>query len=60
MYDANPSKRCIHCALTDKPGLKGKIGTISSDLLSLLFPDDRVAENDQRLISDTEKNSNER
>jgi hypothetical protein len=45
MYDENPSKRCIHCALTDKPGVQGKIGTISTDLLSLLFPNDRVSEN---------------
>jgi len=38
MYDSNPSKRCIHCALTDIPGSNGKIGTVTSDLLSLLFP----------------------
>eukprot|EP00557_Chaetoceros_sp_GSL56_P009223 CAMPEP_0176496290 /NCGR_PEP_ID=MMETSP0200_2-20121128/11115_1 /TAXON_ID=947934 /ORGANISM="Chaetoceros sp., Strain GSL56" /LENGTH=855 /DNA_ID=CAMNT_0017894233 /DNA_START=14 /DNA_END=2581 /DNA_ORIENTATION=+ len=45
MYDENPSKRCIHCALTDKPGVQGKIGTISTDLLSLLFPkNDRGSE----------------
>ena len=38
MYDENPSKRCIHCALTDKPGTGGKIGTITPQLLSMLFP----------------------
>eukprot|EP01083_Nonionella_stella_P092388 258634_1 len=37
MYDQNPSKRCIHCALTDTPGSEGKIGTVTKDLLSLLF-----------------------
>ena len=38
MYDENPSKRCIHCALTDKPGSGGNIGIITPELLSMLFP----------------------
>ena len=38
MYDENPSKRCIHCALTDTAGTGGKIGTITPQLLSMLFP----------------------
>ena len=38
MYDENPSKRCIHCALTDKPGCDGNIGTITPELLSMIFP----------------------
>lgn len=44
MYDENPSKRCIHCALTDKAGVQGKIGTISTNLMSLLFPNEIVSE----------------
>jgi PAS domain-containing protein len=40
MYDVNPLKRCIHCALTDQPGARGKIGNITPELLTMVFPSD--------------------
>lgn len=40
MFDENPLKRCIHCALTDQPGARGKVGNITPELLSMVFPSD--------------------
>mmetsp|Transcript_55 Transcript_55/g.84 ORF Transcript_55/g.84 Transcript_55/m.84 type:complete len:424 (+) Transcript_55:3-1274(+) len=37
MHDEDPRKRCFHGILTDCPGTEGNIGSITPDLLSLLF-----------------------
>ena len=37
MGDEDPRKRCFHCVLTDCPGTKGALGSITPELLSSLF-----------------------
>mmetsp|Transcript_18167 Transcript_18167/g.25975 ORF Transcript_18167/g.25975 Transcript_18167/m.25975 type:complete len:167 (+) Transcript_18167:3354-3854(+) len=37
MHDVDPQKRCFHCVLTDCPGTKGDIGSVTPELLAMLF-----------------------
>jgi len=36
MWNEDPSKRCLHCSITDKVGADGKNGFISSKLLAIV------------------------
>lgn len=37
MADEDPKKRCFHCVFTDCPGTNGALGSITPELLALLF-----------------------
>ena len=37
MMDDDPRKRCFHCVFTDCPGTNGALGSVTPELLSLLF-----------------------
>jgi PAS domain-containing protein len=37
MTDDDPRKRCFHCVFTDCPGTNGALGSVTPELLSLLF-----------------------
>jgi PAS domain-containing protein len=37
MSDDDPRKRCFHCVFTDCPGTNGALGSVTPELLSLLF-----------------------
>jgi hypothetical protein len=37
MADIDPKKRCFHCVFTDSPGTNGALGSVTPELLSLLF-----------------------
>lgn len=37
MSDEDRDKRCFHCIITDCPGTKGALGSVTPELLSLLF-----------------------
>jgi hypothetical protein len=37
MTDEDPRKRCFHCVFTDCPGTNGALGSITPELLGLLF-----------------------
>lgn len=37
MTDADRDKRCFHCIITDSPGTKGTLGSVTPELLSVLF-----------------------
>ncbi|CAB9518755.1 expressed unknown protein [Seminavis robusta] len=37
MADEDPRKRLFHCIFTDSPGTKGALGSITKDLLAILF-----------------------
>ena len=48
MSDDDPRKRCFHCVLTDTPSTStGKIGTITPELLAMLFTVDDDEDNDE-------------
>lgn len=48
MADADPRKRCFHCVFTDCQGTNGALGTISPDLVSLLFTEQHPMERTAR------------
>jgi hypothetical protein len=35
--EEDPQKRCFHCILTDRPSVEGKAGSVTPELLSVLF-----------------------
>lgn len=37
MIDKDPSKCCIHCAMTDTSGIDGKVGLVTSKLLNKMY-----------------------
>ncbi len=37
MTDKDPKKRCFHCVFTDSPGTNGALGSVTPELLSILF-----------------------
>lgn len=37
MADEDPRKRCFHCVFTDCPGTNGALGSITPELLAMLF-----------------------
>jgi hypothetical protein len=37
MADEDPKKRCFHCVFTDCPGTNGALGSITPELLAVLF-----------------------
>lgn len=37
MTDRDPKKRCFHCVFTDSPGTNGALGSVTPELLSILF-----------------------
>ena len=43
MFDDNPKKRCLHCILTDVPGTNGAVGSVTPELLSILFSKQQFA-----------------
>jgi hypothetical protein len=45
MVDEDPHRRFFYCILTDKPGTNGAIGSVTPDLLALLFAE-QVDSND--------------
>ena len=48
MSDDDPRKRCFHCVLTDTPSTStGKIGTITPELLAMLFTVDDEEDHDE-------------
>ena len=37
MADEDHRKRCFHCVFTDCPGTNGALGSVTPDLLAMLF-----------------------
>jgi len=48
MADEDPRKRLFHCVFTDCPGTNGALGSITPELLSMLFTRHRKIEADSR------------
>lgn len=42
--DEDPRKRCFHCIFTDCPGTKGSLGSVTPELLAMLFTDHKHTE----------------
>jgi len=49
MDDEDQSKRCFHCVFTDCPGTKGLLGSITPELLGMMFTKPAAGKNTQIL-----------
>ena len=58
MSDNDPRKRCFHCVLTDTPATaNGKIGSVTPELLAMLFTEDNDDDDEEGIISSLTKNT---
>uniref|UniRef100_A0A6T7HKI6 PAS domain-containing protein n=1 Tax=Attheya septentrionalis TaxID=420275 RepID=A0A6T7HKI6_9STRA len=49
--DEDPLKRCFHCILTDSPGKKGALGSVTPELLAMFFAENTVKQSKRRKSS---------
>lgn len=45
MLDTDRDKRCFHCMITDCPGTNGVLGSVTPELLSVLFTPNKKCKN---------------
>jgi hypothetical protein len=53
--DEDPLKRCFHCILTDSPGKKGALGSVTPELLAMFFTDNTVKQSKRRRKSSSKR-----
>eukprot|EP00978_Attheya_sp_CCMP212_P004755 scaffold10422_cov55-Attheya_sp.AAC.3 len=51
IQDEDPLKRCFHCILTDSPGKKGALGSVTPELLAMFFAENTVKQSKRRKSS---------
>ena len=55
MADEDPRKRLFHCVFTDCPGTNGSLGSVTPELLAMLFTRQRKPETESRRSENTTK-----
>jgi PAS domain-containing protein len=56
MTDMDPRKRCFHCVFTDCPGTNGNLGSVTPELLSILFTKQNMTFIEQRNVKRKKSN----